>query len=458
MKLIKVVFGAALALAFGNAYAFHEGGVAYCDGCHTMHASEGGKVMQRSNSGRNSTGNLTQFQAGPYLLQGTTQSEACLNCHEGSPGSYHISDGGFASSSGAVVTTAPQNITPGGNFSWLKLSYTWTSPRAGSEDGSRHGHSIVAPAYGYSAETKITGNVGPGGQYSVNNLQCSSCHDPHGKYRQTAIGTFSTSGAIIAESGSYGATPSGTAADGTPLAVGAYRLLGGSGYAPKSYTNFPFGNNPPIAIAPDTYNRAETAAAQTRVAHISGMSEWCSNCHANIHNNNATPVAGSMRHPTGNAAKLNTFADNYNAYVRTGNLSGLPASSFLSLVQFEEGQGTFAAAAAATHANIDGSYLAGPATTANVTCLSCHRAHATGFQSMTRWEMKSEFLTVAGALNSAGNITTAYPDMAGDINSQEGVEARGKNANVYQAAMNGIEAAAFSPFQRSLCNKCHVKD
>ena len=49
MRLFKLSslagIAAILAMGFsGNALAFHDGGVANCDGCHTMHNSKGGNV------------------------------------------------------------------------------------------------------------------------------------------------------------------------------------------------------------------------------------------------------------------------------------------------------------------------------------------------------------------------------------------------------------------------------
>jgi hypothetical protein len=351
----------------------------------------------------------------------------------------------------------PLQRGPGGDFSWLKYDYTWTSPRAGSERGSRHGHSIVAPDFGYDAETRLTGNIAPGGTYPVGTLHCSSCHDPHGKYRLSTAGTYSTTGQPIWASGSYGEEPDST------YAVGSYRLLGGVGYKPMSVTvsGLAFTNPPPAAVAPGTYNRSEGIDNYTRVAYGSGMSEWCANCHPSIHNPTANvgtwSATAGLRHPTGAPAKLAgtnaqgtafDFAANYNAYVKTGDVTGAAGSSFLSLVQFEEGTSNIASLA--SHANIDGSYLTGPAGTANVSCMSCHRAHATAFQSMTRWENKSEFLTVDRGAGPEYADGFAHPD--------EGAEARGKNAAAYLAGMNEIPASKFSGWQRSLCNKCHVKD
>ena len=73
MKVTLAVAASALLLA-APAMAFHDGGVAKCEGCHTMHNSRNGAVM---NGG-------TLYASGPYLLQGGGQaSDACLDCHEG---------------------------------------------------------------------------------------------------------------------------------------------------------------------------------------------------------------------------------------------------------------------------------------------------------------------------------------------------------------------------------------
>ena len=100
---------AASLLMAAPAFAFHDGGVAACESCHTMHNSKDGAALK-------TTGGITQFKTGPYLLQGSTQSEACLNCHEGSAGSYKVSTAGTTLASG----TLPLQMTPGGDFSWLK--------------------------------------------------------------------------------------------------------------------------------------------------------------------------------------------------------------------------------------------------------------------------------------------------------------------------------------------------
>lgn len=449
MKLSKILVAAATLTiaASGSAFAFHDGGAAYCDGCHTMHNSSGGKAVSKK----------TQFTGVNYLLQGSDQSSTCLNCHgttAAKAGSYHI-----MTTDAAAGGTVPSNYTPGGDFAWVKESFTGTASYGApvSSPGDRHGHNINAVDYGFTTDATLT--TSPGGSYPAANLHCSSCHDPHGKFRVVdANGTVqrpvagAATGATdvnkslpISGSGSYGGQPTATEA------VGVYRLLAGAGYQPDSVgaiANIAFSANPPVAVAPSAYNRSE-ATTETRVAYGTGMSEWCANCHAGIHNTTAAMDGGtSFVHPASSDSKLGAIATNYNAYVSSGNFTGTQAASYTSMVPFEEGVGV-TTAQLKTHAVNDGSQTGGPTTgNENVMCLSCHRAHASGWDSMTRWNNKSEFLTVAGA----------YPGVGATGEAGYGQYNMGHTQAETQAAFYQRPATNYATYQRSLCNKCHAKD
>ena len=222
MKATKIfVAAAALSLATaGSALAFHSGGVGECEGCHTMHNSfENASMFANENTGFEYG---TKLQSGPYLLKSSDQSGACLNCHNAAdtaPSSYHIS----TDSSKLTAGVAPIEMTPGGDFGWLKKTYNFTiRGTANTDDGDRHGHNIVAADYSYSPD-KIQ-SVAPGGSYPAANLACSSCHDPHGKYRRDVTGAVGTTGLPISTSGSYGGAATAT------TDTGVYRLLAGIGY------------------------------------------------------------------------------------------------------------------------------------------------------------------------------------------------------------------------------------
>jgi predicted CXXCH cytochrome family protein len=94
---------------------------------------------------------------------------------------------------------------------------------------------------------------------------------------------------------------------------------------------------------------------------------------------------------------------------------------------------------------------AGPVAEAtdNVSCLSCHRAHASGFESMLRFAHANEFTTIADAAGLA----------MFDTNTVEGKINRGFSGKVAQETQYyGRLATEFAPYQRLLCNKCHAKD
>jgi hypothetical protein len=455
MKYIKLAVMAAAALSYSSAYAFHEGGVAYCDGCHTMHNSSGNAQMNNING----TAGTGLFQGKNFLLKGTDDSSTCLNCHAKADtwasgktsNNYHVMTYPVP-----AVGTAPAERGPGGDFAWIKQTYTAVGPRSNVTNlGDRHGHNVVAVDYGMIADVALT--YAPGGTYAASALSCASCHDPHARARITDA----TTGAIaypqlgqavlpIGESGSYvGNLPDANEA------VGTYRFLAGANYSQLSYVNgTPFNADPPVARAPSTYNT--TIAGGTggvRVAYGAGMSEWCANCHRSIHNDNVNAGNTALIHPAGNSALLTatandllgnaagtTIANIYNAYKKSGDLTGTSASSFTSTVPYEAGTKALATLDALQGTN------AGPTTgTENVMCLSCHRAHAGGFPNMGRWNLQGSFITEGGNFMDAADSTQAG-------------EAAALPRAVYQAAMYDQNPNQYAYAQRNLCNKCHAKD
>jgi hypothetical protein len=424
VKLSLVIMATAL-LAIGlsgMAYAFHSGGVAECEGCHSMHAPKAG---------------------GSHLLVGSDPSSTCLTCHEHAgdtgPSSYHISTADADLGAGI----APLQRTPGGDFGWIKKSYTITYTSGGetvteTEEGQTHGHNVVALDNNYFADTENT--VAPGGSYLASDLGCSSCHDPHGQGRRLSDGSYATTGAPIIGSGSYGAVP------GAGEAVGIYRLLGSPAYDAMDdiFTTFP------IAIAPSSYNRSE-ATTQTRVAYgatgTNTWGNWCASCHPGMHS------SGNYVHPVDQSLG-SEIATGYSNYVKSGDLSGNFTGSsenqgpFLSLAPFAENTGDFALLA--SHANSDGSYLNGPGTSDKVVCLSCHRAHASGFLHGLRFDIGYEFMVKGGDYIGSDN-----PAITG---SRAPLQHRGRTIAEWQAAYYDRPATVFATYQRVLCNKCHAKD
>jgi cytochrome c553 len=256
------------------------------------------------------------------------------------------------------------------------------------------GHNVIAGDFGLTVDG--TNTQAPGGTFPASVLGCQTCHSPHGQ-----VDGGSANGALpISVSGSYGAVPpAGTIA-------GNYRLLKNLAAAPTAVTA--------------GFGETDTS----HPAYGENMSEWCGTCHGAYIND-------SHRHPAANAEFLNGQATTYNAYVATGDYTGDPTTSFLQFVQFERQETDIPTLLAGVTST------AGPDSSDNVMCLTCHRAHASAFNNITRWDTETEFL--AHSVPNALNLT------------QMGAA---PNSAYYGRDME----AEFGEYQRGLCNKCHVKD
>ena len=416
LKISIVVLAAAL-ITFGlsgMALAFHSGGVAECTGCHMLHDA-------KSASG---------------LLVGSDASSACITCH-GATGasSYHV----VTPDADMPAGTPPLNRVPGGDFGWLKKTYTW-SPRTNTTDtstGDSKGHNVVAVDFGYIADAENL--TAPGGDMDAAAFSCTSCHDQHGKLRRTgtdAAPTFGITGGPIIASGSYYNSvvpPAGQA-------VGVYRLLRGTGTPVKT------GDKTFTAIfnasAPSTYNRTEAVSA-TRVAYGAGTSDWCATCHPDMHSGSST----KMTHPVNQGLSAAVVA-NYNTYKGSGDITGISvANSFDSLVPFQTGNSTDYTVLKAL-ANPT-TVTTGPATSDRVMCLSCHRAHASGWDFMLRYNVEgNEFMAVDGVGPGTDSPSTI---------ANQAKYAQGRTVAETTKAYNDT-AMHYSAYQRVLCNKCHAKD
>jgi hypothetical protein len=431
---LAIVIAALFVMGLGSTvYAFHSGGVGGCEGCHTMHNSLGGTSIIPGG---------TVGSSGAFLLKGETQSDACFECHYKTTGT-----GGTTSTmTSYVVGSGPSGFGPAGDFAWLTTNWGTAS------QGYQHGHNIYSVEHGINPDPRFVAlGTSPGGNYPYGdgtNFGCQSCHDPHGKYRYLTTGAEDNGNTAnsqpIYTGGSSGSTP--TVYGGVNYATGVYRILGGNGYSPKSVGGFAFNSLGVMkAVAGTGSLTAAESTTQFRIAYGYLASDWCANCHAAMHSSTSPGTV----HPVDGAAISGTsgIIANYNKYVRTGDLSATAANSFNSLVPFQSDN---------LGATLDNTWqaqlktVAGGATgmdaTSRVTCQSCHRSHASGFNSMTRFLAAGETAFVTN-WNSA-TASVQYATGSGLPPSQ--LE--------YTAAMNGRPATIYKAYQRLLCNKCHIKD
>ncbi|MBD3298928.1 MAG: hypothetical protein GF341_09755 [candidate division Zixibacteria bacterium] len=184
-----------------------------------------------------------------------------------------------------------------------------------------------------------------------------------------------------------------------------FRMLYGAGDVQDGLATFT--NAAPEASGLSIFFGSESPSSHT--AYASGMSEWCANCHGDFHN---TTYPSVLKHPTGVAIGP-AIASAYNAYNGTSNIGGGdPALAYLPEVPFEDADTSYTT-----------SSTQGPTSSSKVMCLTCHRAHATSAPDAGRWDFSVTGLAEDGHESGSYAIPNPYDE-----------------------------------FQRSLCNKCHVKD
>jgi predicted CXXCH cytochrome family protein len=158
--------------------------------------------------------------------------------------------------------------------------------------------------------------------------------------------------------------------------------------------------------------------------------------------------ANGYVHPTDEM--LGPIATLYGQYVKSGDMSGSASSSYLSLVPFVEGIADYATLA--SHSRNNDSVLSGPATSDRVSCVSCHRTHASAWPHMLRFDYGYEFSVINGNYPAID-----HPDY-GTWGSRAAVRSRGRTMAEVQAGYYDRAPSKFATYQRVLCNKCHAKD
>jgi predicted CXXCH cytochrome family protein len=167
---------AAVAIMAAPAWAFHDDGVAHCNGCHTMHNSEDGAPMNFNAMG---TGPGTNVGFGwTDLLLYPNASDVCLRCHGNNSRSYNVFENDLMMSNLADYYSA-------GNFVFLLEDNINDGHRGGTPSnwipGQASGHNIMSGIKGTGWDTTLSRPPSDGtSPMSTNRIHCSSCHDPHG--------------------------------------------------------------------------------------------------------------------------------------------------------------------------------------------------------------------------------------------------------------------------------------
>lgn len=278
------------------------------------------------------------------MTAGTTYgllNSSCIGCHTGTNGTSAINTITKApavmhSSSAPGSSSGSDNMLAGGSFYWVATS-------GGNTDNT--GHNVI----GLSAQDATLGKTPPGngGTALTSQLTCAGSTGCHGDPSESN-GVKSIKAHHVDDTAPL---------DGSSIGM-SYRFLSsviGIEDANWEYTYASNDHNQYKAGA--TYNSSATDT----------ITSLCARCHGDYHGSGVTNGSSSpwIRHPTD--IDINTYGGEFANYNTYDVFAPVASSTGLTLVT----------------GNVQ--------TSGNgfVTCLSCHRAHGSPYDSMMRWDYRA---------------------------------------------------------------------
>ena len=347
ITLTVILTAAALGVVFSGPAAAKVTGV--CNGCHTMHNSQGG----------------TALAGGP---RATLLTNDCVGCHssDGAGGSYPTYNLG-----GCVVpvvnytgSSAPSEYLAGGNFYWVQKE-------GGTDMSDAKGHNIFS-------DNKDSLTKAPGGITCGSN----SCHDDlHTGYTggDDLNGKYGCEGCHLAPAHHANDHANNVSGLVNNANQGWYRFLSGhmggvNGGGVHGYEDGNWEAGQPDLAPGDKNNHNEYLGNLSRYSNTT--TAYCTGCHGQFHEQKLN--GDWIRHPSDRVIK------NEGEYAYTGRIAGTPDAHLydpLSPVARPSVDGT-----------PDDKVAPG---TDMVMCLSCHRPHGSPNPDILRWDY-SEMLAGGG--------------------------------------------------------------
>jgi len=321
-----------------------------CSNCHTMHNSQNGSNMQFLATGETDTGPKG------FLLRAT-----CIGCH-----GQNVSGTQNIISSGNIPQVWHNALTDlaGGNFGYV-------STKTGAANDKGHNVTDLGTSF---KETVLT--APPGDQHSTgitnNNFTCAGIYGCHGDRNQAdkllaMKGAHHTDDSVL----KFGSINISAQGGSTGLSYRFLKGVKGGEDADWQATSSTTDHNEYFGATSMGNSSATDPANNT----ISG---FCAECHGNFHGDGSSGDPGTgtvspwLRHPTDISLPSSGEYTAYTAY------------------------STIVPVARTTIPNSPSATVTPSGTTDDmVMCLSCHRAHASPYFKIMRWDYKSSTLSTA---------------------------------------------------------------
>jgi predicted CXXCH cytochrome family protein len=393
-KTLRIVFLCSLMLLFAFAHAQARITNNTCSNCHTMHNSQNATWMQLGDTSH-------QFGFGKGDCEdchSTTRAVLlrldCIGCHakELNTNNNITSDGWpqVALNMGPPEVPTPITFLAGGNYKYVFQddSYGHNVHGFGSAIGTDTDLGNNPPGYDSNYDPSTSGGYDPG--VGTGQILCAGQNGCHGN-RDTSVPYISMKATHHANDSmlKFGTISEGQQGGG---AGGADTTAAGKSYRFLYNVHGGEDSDWQASVSATDHNEYKGATFASRPigtprtwANIDTISDLCAECHGYFHASDEitdqTPPTGTpwKRHPTDAVIPASGEYASYTAY------------------------STEAPAARASIPIASPSGSVNPGTNnAIVMCLSCHRAHASEFPDILRWDYST---MIAGGGGSGGCFT-----------------------------------------------------
>jgi hypothetical protein len=413
-----------------NTQQYHSYDGLICNDCHTLHASEDGAAVDGDRiSGTwqdNSDGN------GSLLFKGDF-TDMCLSCHKQGYNQASTADLPSVSleygdwTAPIVMTTDgvdPLNVAmPAGDF-----YFSNNDPKKGHNPAFTKGSMATATSTLMAADPDL-GSTPPGNQGSWVEAEwsCHSCHGMHSRFS----GTYTAYRQIKRKINGIVHTGNETVAAGVETSGGISGATT-AGYEPiKSNTRGDIVGTDYLAQRGDTddLDGASLFADESdtnKNVYRGGFSSMCATCHGDFHGGNDSSKAVQntnvrsadgywLKHPTNLAMNDGDIKAKYGVNPGDGTVGGYNVAvinadggtpnpigydwKYPLVVDDANTGGVLPDAASAASATT----LTGDE---RIMCLTCHKAHASQFENMTRWDVNTHAFLADGETDFTGETNT----------------------------------------------------
>lgn len=375
-----------------------------CGDCHSLHGSNDG------NSGANYR----------ELLHKKNITDLCLSCHTKGNETPMTADLPSVNNSDWVAPivmtldgTDPSGIAmPAGDFYWSNID-----PQKGHNPAYTNGG--VATSQSMKADNTLGINP-PGGSIINGDWACNSCHGIHDRF-----------GADVSAWRQLLRKVNGICVTGD---VSAYGVESANGNCTQNQNYEPVKSNSRGDVQGANYITARKDGNATEGANLfadesdtnknvyrGGFSSFCAACHGDFHggnnetritDNGKTRINGAwLRHPSN--VRMNEPGIKYGIITYTATISNVQGTNpnppgYDWKYPLVQPANDFTVKKDVVSAN-DPSTAKGDS---QIMCLTCHKAHASKFENMTRWDPGSHSFIANGEIDFTGQVSsgdnTAY--------------------------------------------------